>query len=175
MPDPALSAALKEAYATPTSGVVVYHTLEIWNAALSAPIRVVRDEAALDARLEAGAPRDAGAVVTFAAYAFEIVPPEQSTSALPSCSIEIDNVDRLILAQLDAAVVSGSPITIMYRQFLSTGLGVGPENNPVMTLTAISISATPQRIRMTAGFPDLLNRKFPAVEYDAEVFKGLVA
>ena len=174
MPDPALSAALKEAYASPTAGVVVYHTLEIWNAALSAPIRVVRDEVALDARIEAGAPRNAGALVTFAAYAFDIVPPDQTTTSVPSCTIEIDNVDRLILSQLDAAVTSGTTITIMYRQYLSTTRTVGPENNPVWVLTALSISATPQRIRMTAGFPDLLNRKFPAQEYDPEVFRGLV-
>lgn len=174
MPDPALSAALKEAYASSPTSVVVYHTLEIWNAALSAPIRVVRDEVALDAKLEATAPRDPGALVTFAAYAFDIVPPEQTSTAVPTCTIEIDNVDRLILSQLDLAVVSGQPITILYRQFLSTGLSVGPENNPVMSLTAISVSATPQRIRMSAGFPDLLNRKFPAQEYDPEVFRGLV-
>ncbi len=173
MPDAALSAAIKEAYASSPSGIVVYHTLEIWNAALSAPIRVVRDTDPLDAKLEATAPRDPGATVTFAGYAFDVVLPELSTSSVPSCAIVIDNVDRLILSQVDLATTSGSPTTIIYRQYLSTGLAVGPENLPVMTLTVMTVSATPLRITIQAGFPDLLNRKFPAQDYSPEVFVGL--
>ena len=93
---------------------------------------------------------------------------------MPTCTIEIDNVDRLILSQLDVAVMSGSPITILYRQYLSSGLTIGPENQPVLMMTALSVSATPMRIKMTAGFPDMVNRKFPAQEYDPEVFTGLI-
>lgn len=173
MPDPTLSAAIKEAYASSPSSVVVYHTLEIWNSAFSVPIRVVRDTDSLDAKIEAGAPRDAGAVVTFTGYAFDIVQPELTTNSVPSCSIEIDNVDRLILAQIDLATVSGLKTTLIYRQYLSSGLTVGPENLPPMVLTVLSVSATPYRIKISAGFPDLLNRKFPALEYDPEVFNGL--
>ncbi|MGV8987818.1 MAG: DUF1833 family protein [Cypionkella sp.] len=173
MPDPTLSAAIKEAYASSPSGLVIYHTLEIWNPAFSAPIRVVRDTDSLDAMIEIGAPRDAGSVVTFTAYAFDIVLPELTTNSVPSCSVEIDNVDRLILSQIDLATISGLTTTVIYRQYLSTGLSIGPENLPVMTLTVLSVSATPYRIKMSAGFPDLLNRKFPALEYDPEVFNGL--
>lgn len=173
MPDPALSAAIKEAYASAPSSSVIYHTLEIHNAAFSAPIRVVRDEVALDARLEATAPRDAGAVVTFAAYAFNITPPEQTSQSVPTCAIEIDNVDRLIIAQVDAASTSNEVTTVIYRQFLSGNLDIGPENQPPITLQAMTISADPMRIKMTAGFPDLLNKKFPAQEYDPEIFIAL--
>jgi hypothetical protein len=173
MPDPTLSAAIMEAYASSPSGVVVYHTLEIWNPAFSAPIRVVRDTESLDAMIEAGAPRDAGTMVTFTAYAFDIVLPELTTNSVPSCSVEIDNVDRLILAQIDLATTSGEVTTVIYREYLSTDLAVGPENLPVMELTALTVSGTPFRIKMAAGFPDLLNRKFPVLEYDPEIFNGL--
>jgi hypothetical protein len=67
MPDPTISDALAEAYASAPSDQVIYHTLEIWHPAFTLPIRIVRDYVALDARIEAGAVRDAGAMVTFVA------------------------------------------------------------------------------------------------------------
>ncbi len=42
-----------------------------------------------------------------------------------------------------------------------------------MELTLITVSATPLRIRATAGFPDLVNRHFPRLDYDLETFPGL--
>ncbi|KAF0174087.1 MAG: hypothetical protein FD162_1322 [Rhodobacteraceae bacterium] len=173
MPDPALSAAIQEAYASAPVDQVIYHTLELWHPAFSAPIRVVRDFNAIDARIEAGAARDAGAVVTFVAFAFDIVPPDQTTSGVPQCVIEIDNVSREILAQIDLAVVSAEQIKAIYRAYLSDALLEGPENDPPMELTLISVSATPFRIRATAGFPDLVNLKFPKLDYELETFPGL--
>lgn len=173
MPDPALSAAIAEAYASAPVDQVIYHTLELWHPAFSAPIRVVRDFNSLDARIEASAARDAGDVVTFVGFAFDIVPPDQTTSGLPQCVIEIDNVDRQILAQIDLAVQGAEQITAIYRAYLSDALLDGPENDPPMELTLISVSATPFRIRATAGFPDLLNVKFPKLDYDLETFPGL--
>lgn len=173
MPDPALSAAIQEAYASAPVDQVIYHTLELWHPAFSAPIRVVRDFNAIDARIEAGAARGAGAVVTFVAFAFDIVPPDQTTSGVPQCVIEIDNVSREILAQIDLAVVSAEQIKAIYRAYLSDALLDGPENDPPMELTLISVSATPFRIRATAGFPDLVNLKFPKLDYELETFPGL--
>lgn len=173
MPDPALSAAIQEAYASAPVDQVIYHTLELWHPAFSAAIRVVRDFNAIDARIEAGAARDAGAVVTFIGYAFDVVPPDQTSSGLPQCVIEIDNVSREILAQIDLAVVSAEQITAIYRAYLSDALLDGPENDPPMELTLISVSATPFRIRATAGFPDLVNLKFPKLDYELETFPGL--
>jgi hypothetical protein len=173
MPDPTLSAALLEAYASAPANQVIHHTLELWHPAFSLPIRVVRDNASLDARIEAGAARDAGAVVTFVAYAFDIVPPDQSSDALPQCVIEIDNVSRDIMAQLDLAVVQPDPITVIYRAYLSDMLDTGPENVPPMEMTITHVNATPLRIRAVAGFPNLLDRAFPSLDYDLEVFPGL--
>ena len=173
MPDPALSAAIAEAYASAPVDQVIYHTLELWHPAFTVPIRVVRDFTALDARIEAGAARDAGAVVTFVGFAFDIVPPDQTTTGVPQCVIEIDNVDRQILAQIDQAVQTAEQITVIYRAYLSDAVLDGPENDPPMELTMISVSATPFRIRATAGFPDLVNLRFPKLDYDLETFPGL--
>ncbi|MDT8856424.1 DUF1833 family protein [Paracoccaceae bacterium Fryx2] len=173
MPDPALSAALAEAYASAPVDQVIYHTLELWHPAFTAPIRVVRDFAALDARIEAGAARDAGAVATFVAYAFDIVPPDQTATGTPQCVIEIDNVGRDILAQIDLAVSRPEPISVIYRAYLSDTLDDGPETDPPLEMTLITVSATPFRIRGTAGFPNLLNLRFPKLDYDLETFPGL--
>lgn len=173
MPDPALSAAIAEAYASAPVDQVIHHTLELWHPAFDAPIRVVRDRTSLDARLEAGAPRGAGTVVTFTPYAFDLVPPELVTSGVPQASLQIDNVSRDILAQIDRAVVSALPVTMIYRAFLSDRLDEGPETDPPLEMTLTGISATPLRISAKAGFPNLLSRRFPALEYDLDRFPGL--
>jgi len=173
MPDPALSAAIREAYASAPVDQVIHHTLEIWHPAFSVPIRVVRDYQPLDARIEAGAARNAGEMVTYTGYAFDITLPELTATGLPQCVIEIDNVDRQILAQVDLAVISGEAITVIYRSYLSDALDAGPENIPPLEMTLLTISATPLRIRATAGFPDLLNARFPKRDYDLARFPGL--
>lgn len=173
MPDPTLSEALREAYASAPVNQVIHHTLELWHPVFSQPIRVVRDVTALDARIEAGAVRDAGLLVTFLPYAFEVVAPEVFADALPQMTTEIDNVGSEILAQVDAAVMAGDPVEAIYRQYLSDTVDEGPENDPPLRMTLLRISATTTRIRAVAGFPVLMDRKFPKLEYELETFPGL--
>ena len=173
MSDPTLSDALREAYATAPTDQVIYHTLELWHPVFSIPLRVVLDLVALDARIEAGAARSAGAIATFVPYAFEIIPPEKSSAGLPQCVIEIDNVAQDIIAQIDLAVMQPEVITVIYREYLAGSLDIGPENNPPLEMTLIHISATPLRLRAVAGFANLLDRSFPSLTYDLETFPGL--
>lgn len=174
MPDPTLSDAIKEAYASAPVDEVIHHTLELWHTSFSEPIRLVRDYVNIDAKIEATAARDAAAVVSFIAYAFEVVPPDQSAAGLPQCTIEIDNVSREILAQVDTAIMQTTPITVIYRAYLSSALLAGPENDPPLEMTITQISATPLRIRATAGFINLLDQRFPGLDYDLDTFPGLL-
>lgn len=174
MPDPALSAAIAEAYASAPADEVILHTVELHHPAFEIPIRVVRERVSISARLEASAPRDAGEVVEFAAYAFDLTPPDQTSTGTPQCVLEIDNVSREILVQVRAAVVEGSPVEMIYRAYLSGALLDGPENDPPLTMQLKSVSATPLRIRAVCGFPDLLNESFPRLVYDMDTFKGLI-
>jgi hypothetical protein len=173
MPDSTLSQALKEAYAAAPDNVVAYHTLEIYHPAFTQPIRVVRDFVDLSAKLEASAPRDASTYVTFVGFAFDIVPPEVSATGVPQCQVTIDNVSRDIVANLELAIASNQPITMIYRLFLSTDL-TGPQNNPPMTLSVINMQADVFKVTATATFGDLVNRKFPGQNYTTERFPGLV-
>lgn len=167
MPDNTLSQALKEAYAAAPADVVVYHTLEIDHPAFNQPIYVVRDWDDLNAQLETGQP------VTFLRFAFNLVKPEVSATGVPQCTVEIDNVSRDILANVQMAMQSTDMITMTYREYLSTDLS-GPQNDPPMTMVLSGISADVFKIRATATFGDLSNRRFPNEEYTAERFPGLV-
>jgi hypothetical protein len=173
MPDTALSQAIREAYASAPNTDVAFHTLEIYHPSFTTPIRVVRDFVDLSAKLESTAPRDASTYVTFIGYAFDIVPPEVSTTGVPQCQITIDNVSRDIMANLESAVTTSTPITVIYRMFLSSDL-TGPQNNPPMALTIISISADVFKITATATFGDLVNKRFPSQNYTIDTFPGLV-
>lgn len=172
MPDSTLDQAIKEAYASAPSNAVIYHTLEIRHSALATPIRVVRDFVDLDATLEATAPADPSTEVTFLGYAFEVVPPAVDSGGTPQLIIEIDNVSRDILAAIETAMATPALMNVIYRAFLSTDLS-GPQNDPPMDLTIFEINATPMRIRAVAGFPDIINKRFPANDYTAETFPGL--
>lgn len=173
MPDSTLSQAIKEAYAAAPVSSIIYHTLELNHPAFSQPIRVVRDTADLTATLESSAPFNAGQSVTFVGFRFDIVPPDVQSTAMPQAVIEIDNVSRDILAQVEASMTSPAMITAIYRAYLSSDLSQ-PQNNPPMTLTVLSLSATVFRIRATCGFGDLVNKRFPSQVYTADRFPGLV-
>ena len=174
MPDATLSAAIQEAFASAPADVIVYHTLELRHPAFSAPIRVVRDWADLDAYLEATAPEDAGSEVTFTRFAFDFVKPELSSDGVPQMTIEIDNVDRSIVANLEAALETTDRITVIYREYTSDDLSA-PANDPPMQLTVLSVSADVFRVRAVCGWYNLQNARFPTRAYESDTFPGLVA
>lgn len=173
MTDSTLTAALKEAYASAPSGSIIYHTLELRHPAFTSPIRVVRDHANLTATLEATAPANPGAAVLFVAFAFDFTKPDITPNGVPQISIEMDNVDRSIVANIEAALATMDLVQATYREFLSSDLS-GPQNDPPIHMTIMSITADVFRVKAVAGFPDLVNRRFPSIGYDSETFPGLM-
>lgn len=167
MPDSTLSEALKEAYASAPSNIVIYHTLELDHSAFVTPIYVVNDFNDLNAQLEDSTP------VTFVRFAFRMVKPEVSPNGVPQVTVEIDNVSREILAHIQLAMQSPDLITMTYRQYISSDL-TGPQNDPPLTMTLTNIKADVFKVTATAGFGDLNNKRFPPNEYTAERFPGLV-
>lgn len=171
--DSTLSLAIKEAYASAPSNVIIYHTLEFRHSAFTSPIRVVCDFTSLTATLEATAPVDPSTAVTFVGFAFEFTKPEVSAVGVPQITITIDNVDRSIVANIEAAVQTTELVMVTYREFLSSDLSA-PQNNPPLTMTVMTVKATVFKVTAVAGFPDLMNVRFPRLEYDAETFPGLI-
>ena len=171
MPDGFLSQALKEAYASAKG--VIYHTLELRHPKFTTPIRVVRDYRDLTARLESTAPSNPNTYVLFTGFAFDFTKPEISTSGVPQMSIVIDNVSREIVANIELALTSTDLVKATYREYISTDLSV-PQNNPPVHMDIMSVSATLFQVTAVAGFPNLMNRKFPTKEYSIEEFPALV-
>ncbi len=174
MTDTTLTQAIKEAYASAPANVIIYHTMELYHPSFSAPIRVVRDYVDLTATLESTAPRNPSTAVTFIAFNFDFQKPDVSPGGVPQITITMDNVDRSIVANVELAMGSTQLISVIYREFISTDLS-SPQNNPPITLTITSITADMFKITATAGFPNLLNKRFPTIEYSAEVYTGLIS
>ncbi|MDD5249635.1 MAG: DUF1833 family protein [Rhodocyclaceae bacterium] len=174
MPDPSLQQALKEAYASAPSNVVILHTLEFRHPTFTTPIRVVRDKKDLTATLEATAPVDPGAQVTFVAFAFDFALPDLDKTALPEIEITIDNVGGDILPYIDQAAQTSDYIEVTYRPYLSTDLS-GPQMVPPLTLIISDITADVFRITAKAGFGNLAAKKFPFETYTSDRFPGLAA
>lgn len=172
MPDSVLSQAIREAYASAPAGVIIYHTIELRHPAFDFPIRVVRDHVDLSATLELNAPANAGQLVEFIAFAFDFSKPEVNAIGIPQITIDIDNVDRSIVANIEAAMATTDLVQVTYREFVSTDLSA-PQNNPPLTMTIMSVTATALRVTAVASFPNLMNIRFPKTEYDTTVFPGL--
>ena len=178
MPDPALEQAIREAYASAPADTVILHTLELRHPAfvdddgVPTAIRVVRDHADLNARLETDAPLDAGQRVRFVALAFDLELPPVDTAPVPEISVTLDNVSREIVRHLDAAATSLERIEVTYRPYLSTDLE-GPQMDPPITLTLTEVEVDVFRATGRARMLDIGNRAFPAETYTAKRFPGL--
>jgi hypothetical protein len=175
MPNSNLSEALKEAYASAPVDVVIVNTLEIRHPAFAAPIRVVGDYTPVTAMLEPDAPLNAGQMVEFQPFAFELTLPELMDKGVPELGIRIDNVSREILQNIELAMPLPDKLEITYRAFLSNDLAGGPHNDPPLTLTITSIEADATAITAKATVADFINKKFPNQEYDETRFPGLIA
>jgi hypothetical protein len=167
VPDPALAEALKEAYAAAPSDTVIYHTITLDHSTFATPLYLVRDRVDLTATLETGA------TVTFVGYAFDFKKPEVSIGGFPQLVVEIDNVNQAILAAVQAASAATDPVTLTYREYLSTDLAA-PANDPPMELTLSNVKANVFRVSATATFGDYVNKRFPTQTYDADRFPGLI-
>lgn len=172
MSDSSLQDAIKEAYASAPSDEVILFTIEMRHPKFTEPLRVVRDNQNLTARLEEDAPVNGGEAVLFVAYPFDIKPPDTDEYGKPELTITIDNVGREILTYVEQAVKTRDVIEVTYRLYLASDLS-GPQNNPPMTMQVTSISATPQSITIVASFADLSNKAFPKQMYTLEQFPSL--
>ena len=178
MPNDTLSLALREAYASAPSDVVILHTLELRHPSFidddnqPMAIRVVRDNQNLTVRMEATAPLNAGEMVQFIAMGFDLELPPVDTAPVPEIFITLDNVSREIVTHLDRAAESQDKIKITYRPYLSDDLE-GPQMDPPFTLVLTEVSADASRVTGKARMLDVGNKAFPSETYNALRFTGL--
>lgn len=178
MTDTTLSEALKEAYASAPSDVILLHTLELRHPSFvdengePTAIRVVRDNINHICTLEDSAPLDAGKAVEFIAIGFDLELPPVEAIPVPEITLTLDNVSTEIIQYLDRAVETQDMIEMTYRPYLSNDLSC-PQMNPPITLVITEITADISKISATARMMDIGNKSFPAENYTVKKYPGL--
>ncbi|MDD4519399.1 MAG: DUF1833 family protein [Alphaproteobacteria bacterium] len=178
MTDSTLSEALKEAYASAPSDVILLHTLELRHPSFvdsegnPTAIRVVRDNVNHTCTLEDTAPLNAGEAVEFIAMAFDLGLPPVEAIPVPEITLTLDNVSTEIIKYLDQAVETQDMIEMTYRPYLSDDLTC-PQMNPPITLVITDIKADITKITATARMMDIGNKSFPAENYTVKKYPGL--
>ena len=162
-----LQEAVREAYASATSDIVVLHALEIWHRTFQVPARVVRwpvegpDLTEFRCKLEDDAPRNAGETVTFLGVPYEIKLPEKSQDTPGEFEISISGAAEHIEPLLEGAALGGGEITCIYRSFIKGEENQGPtEIWPDIYLHSPSVDASTGTVTMKGSVLDWLNRKF---------------
>ena len=169
-----LSDALAEAATTARDDRVMLSTLELRHPTID-PVRVVADYASLDATLEATAPVDAGATVTFAASGVRVSKPDESDSAAtPEITIDIDNVSGAVAGMLKLGKDSLVPWEVTERVYASDDTSA-PHIMPPTTLTLTSYSLDAQTAVFKASYGDPVNVSVPRITFKRKPYPGLVA
>lgn len=189
MSDPSLSDAIKEAYASADSSQPITETISVYYAGLvddlenptelylftGANYSSIRDDGVplLDAKIEAGAARNAGEAVSFLGVPFQITLPDVTENPQVVANITIDNVGREMSDLLAAAAISGQAVFITYRPYIVGSELDGPESEPPITFQLGNVKApgntvTADLLTLTIG-----NRRFPFQTYTPDRFKTL--
>ena len=178
MTDTTLSQALKEAYASAPSEVILLHTLELRHPSFlddngnPTAIRLERDNINHICTLEDIAPLDVGKAVEFVAMGFDLELPPVEAIPVPEITLTLDNVSTEIIQYLDRAVETQDMIEMTYRPYLSNDLS-SPQMNPPITLVITEITADISKISATARMMDIGNKSFPAENYTVKKYPGL--
>jgi hypothetical protein len=157
---PTHSEAMQEAIAACPPSARVFYTLEIWQSSFDAPARIVANVGDdMMFGIEAGAPRDGGAMVTFTACPLTADYPEQREGQPPTSKIKIDNVNRELVPKIRAALGVREYIQILYREYLLSDLtepAYGPVQFELREVQMVGASLTG-----TAMVRNLQNKRFP--------------
>lgn len=166
MPDPTLDEAIKEAFARAPSNVAQVHTLEVRHASMTEPLYLVKGFQHRVITLETAE------VVTAVATPFEFRLPPTNDNGVQELHINLDDVNKRVSRFVRTCVRFSSPITVIYRPYLSTDLTV-PRMTPPLRLTLKNASIKSGMFSARATPADFLNARFPTVRYTVENFPGL--
>lgn len=169
------SEALKEAYASAPKGEIALDTVEILHPSFEFPIRLVRGNKNIFAKLEDDADQDGGKIVEFIAAPWDFIKPSIEEDKIPEFGFTFDNVSKEISQAISEAVVMPLPVKLIYRPYLLSALEYGPELNPPIEMELADAYADNYTIKITANMEDTffaafmtqryVNERFPAVSY----------
>lgn len=134
-------------------------------ASVFVPPDELEQEPWFEARLEADAPLDPGAVVRFIRAPIEVVRPERSQAPAGQVEFRFANVDAAIGAALIDISKSATPVAVTVRVFtMSSRLSGQPEVLSGFELTDPEV--TPIHVVVRAQAPDVVNTAFHRQRYD---------
>ena len=180
MPADDLSAVQKEAYIQVSSHLTTLHTLEVRHPSFTSPIRVVRDQRDLTAKLEPDAPVNPDTYVTFTGIWFTFIPPEINDDPNPTFTVMIDNVTHILTPYLELASASTTPLDVTYRMYswnhITEGLNEGdyPSAEP-LHMEVFSATSSGQTVSFSITMIPISNRPFRFEKYTPSRFPGLKA
>ncbi len=159
-----MNSTLKTAYKTPKGGEVVLDTLELHHSTFNPKtIYRVRGYEDFETTLE-------GEKVVFKAWSLTFSHPPQSTQSPPQVTIEIDNVNRMLLTQIEKTCSSPHKITGVYRAYLNTA-PTAPKASHSFVIESIETDLS--KITLRASFLNIENKPFPTKIYTLSTFPGL--
>ena len=164
--NPALDAAIREAYALAPATVSHIYTIELQHDSLENPLRLVQGF-----RNRSLGTVESGTVV-FRACPFDFTLPKVDDGGLTELRLSIDNVDNLASDFCEAAMAFPTPVRILYRPYLSTDLTT-PRMDPPLTLFLLNVTDDGVRSTGRAVPADYLNLRFPTIDYTRSKFPGL--
>jgi len=166
MPNPSLSDAIKEAYASCPTGKVVYDTLEIRQTGVQNAIYLVRGQSALVAFDENNIER----LFTPSGFVFSL--PPENEEGFRSINIAIDNIGRAVSDFVEVARSEKVPVELVYRPYVSDDL-TAPAMDPPLVLYLKDIQINNVQVTGRATFFDIINKKFPTELYTRARFPAL--
>lgn len=162
----ALEEAIKEAYALAPANVSFLHTLELYHERMSESLYLVQGFRNIEVTLEDATER------VFRAIAFDFTLPATNEGGLQELSITIDNVENRVSDFCKEALLFPSPVTIIYRPYLSTDLTT-PQMNPPLRLFLLNVKISDAVVSGRAVPVDFLNLKFPTTLYTSPQFPAV--
>ena len=155
---PAQSEALLEAYASCPPNVKVYETLEINHPSFESPAYIVANVGD-DMEFTLENPGSPATPTTFVACPLQCGYPEQREGQAPSCTVKIDNVNRELVPQIEAALGVRAYITVTYREYLGSDTSE-PAYGPIEFVLS-NVQMTGPTLTGTVVVKNLQNKQFP--------------
>lgn len=169
MPNPLLSEALREAYASASVEFEVVNTFEITAETVTgfSPIRVC------DGNIERNFALEDLSVVTFSPYPFTLTMPSVDNYGIKELSIDIKNVDGSVITLLDTIRNLDQAILIKFRTYIAEYGSAGPQTPRPVSLEVTGLVATVFGVSIKASISDIVNCPFPNDIYSISLYPGL--
>ena len=138
-------------------------------------IRIVNEYTDMSFTLEATAPMNPGASVLFTAIPCRVSGPNEGDGGeAQGLTLEVDGASGEISLQLDRALNSSVPVTMMERIYASDDTS-GPAQLPILPMTLRNVVVGDVTVTANPTFFDPSNNSFPRTEYSKAEYPGLAS